>query len=106
LQRTCSACSSECRSFIRDPAKLGCSLLLELATARIGVGQQEQYKSAVVWLASVTRAAPHAAAVVAEQLLSMPSIPMEWAARLVSAGMRITYAQLLSAANMVACVEQ
>jgi hypothetical protein len=61
----------------------------------------------VWWLASLLlRKAPDNAADVAERMLNLPSVPMNMALQLVSAGVRISYAQLLAAANrMVAGVE-
>jgi hypothetical protein len=50
--------------------------------------------------------APDAAADVTDRLLNLPAVPLDMAKRLISAGLRITYVQLLAAANsMVAGVE-
>jgi hypothetical protein len=96
-----AACSREHRCFVQEYARSCCPGLLhvELKAALNGDTQPEQYMPAVVWLALVARTTPKAAAVVAEKMLSMPSVPLSWAAQLVSAGMRISYAQLLSAVN-------
>jgi hypothetical protein len=52
------------------------------------------------------RRAPATAAAVTVRLLSLPDVTLQFAEQLVAAGMRITYAQLLDAANsMVAGVE-
>jgi hypothetical protein len=65
----------------------------------------DQHKQAAVWLAQQADN-PTAAAGVAQQLLSLPSVPLDWALQLVAAGVRISYAQLLAAANsMLAGVE-
>jgi hypothetical protein len=67
----------------------------------------EQDKQAAVWLVELLQqdGQPTAAAV-AQQLLALPSVPLGWARQLVAAGIRISYAQLVAAANsMLAGVE-
>jgi hypothetical protein len=61
----------------------------------------------VAWLAVLLlRRAPATGAAVTKKLLSLPDAALKDAEQLVAAGMRITYAQLLDAANsMVAGVE-
>jgi hypothetical protein len=54
----------------------------------------------------VLKAAPAAVAGAAERLVRMPAVPLDMAEVLVAAGLRISYAQLIAAANnMVAGVE-
>jgi hypothetical protein len=54
----------------------------------------------------VVKAAPAAVAGASERLVGMPAVPLEMAQVLVAAGVRISYAQLIAAANsMVAGVE-
>jgi hypothetical protein len=62
---------------------------------------------AVAWLAGhLLRQEPETAADVAEQLLTLPKVPLSMAKQLLSAGMRISYEQLLAAASsMVKGVE-
>jgi hypothetical protein len=69
--------------------------------------QQQQHHQALAWLAALLlRRAPATAAAVTEKLLPLPDVALEFAKQLVAAGLRITYAQLLDAANsMVAGVE-
>jgi hypothetical protein len=61
----------------------------------------------VAWLAALLlRTVPANRAAVTDRLLSLSDVPLKCAEQLVAAGMRITYAQLLDAANsMVAGVE-
>jgi hypothetical protein len=77
----------------------------ELNTARSS-GQQ-QHKQAVRWLAALLlREAPEKAEYLFQRLLTLPAVPLDVAKQLVSGGLRISYAQLLAAANsMVAGVE-
>jgi hypothetical protein len=59
----------------------------------------------VTWLLKVAPTAAKAAGVL-ESLVQLPSVPLGWAVDLVSAGVRISYAQLLDAVNsMVKGVE-
>jgi hypothetical protein len=69
--------------------------------------KEQQRKHAVCWFAAVLlRNAPDTAAHIATRLLPTPKVLLEAAKRVVSAGMRVTYAQLLAAADdMVAGVE-
>jgi hypothetical protein len=54
----------------------------------------------------VLKEAPAAAAGAAERLVRMPAVPLDMAELLVAAGVRVSYAQLIAAANsMVAGVE-
>jgi hypothetical protein len=63
----------------------------------------QQHKKAVVWL--LQQALTQGAGVSA-RLIAFPLVPVSCAKELVSAGVRISYAQLLAAANsMVAGVE-
>uniref|UniRef100_A0A383W187 Uncharacterized protein n=1 Tax=Tetradesmus obliquus TaxID=3088 RepID=A0A383W187_TETOB len=70
---------------------------LQSATSSAGKEEQEQHLQAVLWL---LRAARNAAAAVhaSEHLVRLPALPLHWALHLVTAGVRITYAQLLAAA--------
>jgi hypothetical protein len=83
--------------------------LLEPALDAARHGQLlEQHKQAAVWLVALLQqdCKPTTAADVAQQLLSLPSVPLDWALQLVAAGVCITYAQLLAAAHsMLAGVE-
>uniref|UniRef100_A0A383WPQ3 Uncharacterized protein n=1 Tax=Tetradesmus obliquus TaxID=3088 RepID=A0A383WPQ3_TETOB len=65
----------------------------------------KQHLQAITWLLSHTPTAA-AAAGVAERALQVPAVPMQCAKQLLAAGMTVTYAQLVAAANsMVAGVE-
>jgi hypothetical protein len=77
---------------------------------REGRGQnsslQDQYWQAVVWLLQAVPALAAAAADTAQRLISIPSVPPAYAVQLVAAGVGISCAQLLAAANsMVGKVE-
>jgi hypothetical protein len=81
--------------------------LLDSAIAIAQQSREQQHKQAVCWLAALLlRKAPDSAADVVERLLKLPNVPKSVAEQLVSAGVRVSYAQLLAAANsMVAGVE-
>jgi hypothetical protein len=69
----------------------------------LNIDNKAQRLQAAVW---VLRAAPAGAAGTAQVLLSVPNMPLDAAKQLVSAGSRVSYAQLLAAAHsMVAGVE-
>jgi hypothetical protein len=104
----CLAASSRtvhdaCRSaLLRDPV----SLLQPLLALRGGPQLLQQYGQAVAWLVQQLAGAPKAAADVAAWLVYVPNVPLVWAEKLVAAGVRISWQQLLAAANsMVAGVE-
>jgi hypothetical protein len=68
----------------------------------------EQHKQAAAWLVALLQQAGNSTTVAAaaQQLLSIPSVPLDWALQMVAAGVRISYEQLLAAANnMLAGVE-
>jgi hypothetical protein len=66
----------------------------------------EKLTNSAWWLLGLAPAAVAAAASLGQRLFSIPDVPRDIAKQLVSAGVRITYAQLLAAANaMVAGVE-
>jgi hypothetical protein len=69
-------------------------------------GQHKHYQ-AVAWLAALLLSrAPATAPDVMRQLLDLPAVPLGCAKQMVSAGLRISYAQLLGTAySMVAGVE-
>jgi hypothetical protein len=78
---------------------------LEQAQAAAGKAGWEQHLQAVLWL---LQAAPTAvaAAPTTEQLACLPCLPLRWALQIVTAGVHISYAQLLAAASsMVPGVE-
>jgi hypothetical protein len=92
---------------IRTVCKDGLKLLdSALATAQHN-NEQKQHKQAAAWLATVLlRAQPATTTDVTIRMLSLPAVPFSAAKQLVAAGMRVSYAQLLAAANnMVAGVE-
>jgi hypothetical protein len=109
----CMAASSKglvlnCQAAARSNAISLLEPILEIA----GLGQWlEQHKQAAVWLVALLQQdgqplGATAAAAVAQRLLSLPSVPLDWALQLVAAGVRISYAQLLAASNsMLAGVE-
>jgi hypothetical protein len=67
--------------------------------------QVEQHTQAVAWLLQAAPAVATAAGT-AEHLLGIPALPFSFALQLVTAGVRVSYSQLLAAAsNMVAWVE-
>jgi hypothetical protein len=69
--------------------------------------KQQQHYQAVAWTAALLlRTAAASAADITERLLNLPEMPLVCALQLVSAGMHITNAQLLAAADsMVAGAE-
>jgi hypothetical protein len=74
--------------------------LLELAVDKAG---GIELKNGVLWL---LQQAPTKAPAIFPMLMNRPSVPLSHAKELVAAGMRVSYAQLLAAANsMVAGVE-
>jgi hypothetical protein len=81
--------------------------LLESALATARHSREQQHRQAVGWLAGLLlRKAPDSAADVTQRLIYLSSVPLDCAKQLVSAGVRVSYAQLLAAANsMVAGVE-
>jgi hypothetical protein len=100
------ACFASCSSNFRTRchATLGHDslALLQPTVEAAKKGQlHEQHQQGAVWLArhlQRERAATTAAAV-AQQLTSLPSVPLSWAVQLVAAGVRISYSQLLDAAS-------
>jgi hypothetical protein len=83
-------------------------LMQALLQSQEGALLREQHKRAAVWLVTLLHRAPNTAAEaeVAERLTFLPDICLDWAQQMVSAGVCISYAQLLAAANsMVAGVE-
>jgi hypothetical protein len=97
----CLATSSKC---CRDVANEAVSkeqrdlLAYALDTAR-STGLGVHFK-AVAWLAvQLLRQEPETAVGITEQLLTLPNVPLSMAKQVVSAGMRVTYAQLLAAAS-------
>jgi hypothetical protein len=90
-----------------------CSIIVReglglLYSALDAAHQNEQEHKQVVWwiAAALLREAPETAAGVTQRLISTPNMPLEAAKRLVAAGMRVSYAQLLAASNsMLAGVE-
>jgi hypothetical protein len=80
---------------------------LNVALGKARSTEQQQHHQAVVWLARLLlRANPITAADVTQRLFAEPAMPMWCVQQLVSAGARITHAQLLAAANsMVKGVE-
>jgi hypothetical protein len=91
----------------RENLRLLDSALATAQSSTASHGAEQQHKQAVWWLAALLlRVAPHAAGDVAERLVNLPEVPLVVAKQLVSGGLRISYAQLLAAANsMVAGVE-
>jgi hypothetical protein len=85
-----------------------CQSILNLDSASwlassLGIDNKAQRLQAAAW---VLWAAPAGAANAAQVLLSVPELPLDSAEQLVSAGARVSYAQLLAAAHsMVAGVE-
>jgi hypothetical protein len=81
--------------------------LLDFALDTARQSRWQQPKQAVAWLAAILlRKAPALAVDVTERLLRIPSMILPTAEQLVAAGVRVTYAQLLAAAeSMVAGVE-
>jgi hypothetical protein len=74
--------------------------LLDAALGTARDSGQQQHIEAVGWLsAQLLQKAPTAAAEVTSRLLKQPTVRLDVARRLVAAGMRISYAQLLAAAN-------
>jgi hypothetical protein len=79
--------------------------VLEAARRRQYLGQ---HKQAAIWLVALLQQAGNftASAAAAEKLLSLSSVPPDWAVQMVAAGVRIKNTQLLAAANsMLAGVE-
>jgi hypothetical protein len=85
----------------------GSLVLLDGALDTARDSGQRQDIQAVGWLgALLLRKAPHAAADVTKRLLKLPSVPLDVVKQLITAGVRVSYAQLLAAADsMVAGVE-
>jgi hypothetical protein len=74
--------------------------LLDAALETARSSKQHKDHQAVGWLAALLlQYAPTHAAAVTERLLALPSVPLDCAERVVSAGMRISYSQLLAAAD-------
>jgi hypothetical protein len=101
---TCSKASSADVQTILTKESFG---ILQRALDTARHSGEQQHHQAVAWLAAVLlRNVPAIAADVTERLVNLPSVPINTAKQLVAAGMRITYAQLLAAAqSMVAGVE-
>jgi hypothetical protein len=80
---------------------------LERAVNTARQSEQQQHKKAAAWLAGVLlHRAPALAVDVSERVFRLPSVTRAIAKKLVAAGVRISYAQLLAAAHsMVAGVE-
>jgi hypothetical protein len=100
------ACSKRCKTSVHSVVvREGLGLLDSAVDAARHNGQQ--HRQAVWWIAALLlHKAPETAADVVQRLLSTPQVPLEAAKRLVAAGMRVSYAQLLAADNsMVAGVE-
>jgi hypothetical protein len=105
LAAACSSLKELClASCIRDAVALLEPAFDALATAADDGEQQKQQLTAVVWL---VRAVPAAAtADVCCRLTYIPSVPLGLAKKLLAAGVRVSYRQLLAAAHsMVARVE-
>jgi hypothetical protein len=96
LATTSSGLRNTCQSILNScPASWLASSL--------GIDNKARRLQAVAW---VLRAAPAGAANAAQVLLSVQEVPLDSAKQLVSAGFRVSYAQLLAAAHsMVAGVE-
>jgi hypothetical protein len=62
---------------------------------------REHHQQGAVWLARTLQheGAATKAAAVAQQLISLPSVPLDWAVQLLAAGVRTSYSQLLDAAS-------
>jgi hypothetical protein len=105
------ACLSTCnKTLSRHVTDLLCADSLGYLDSALDIARstkQQQHQQALAWLAALLmRSAPATTAAVAERLLSLPNVALGFAEQLVAAGMRITYAQLLAAADsMVAGVE-
>jgi hypothetical protein len=80
---------------------------LDMALETAGSTKQHKDHQALAWLAAlVLRTQPDTAVKVAQRLLALPAVPLDCATRLVTAGMRVAYAQLLAAADsMIAGAE-
>jgi hypothetical protein len=113
----CAACSTELRDACRSSARLDATsliekeleALLESASAH-NIPDGTGLHAVSLLLQSLsqldTPAAAAAAAGAAGTLITLPRVPLQHALKLVDAGMRVSYSQLLSAAdNMVAGVE-
>jgi hypothetical protein len=83
--------------------------LLQPAMEAVKAGQQlKKDEQAATWLVGLLhkQGTTTAAATVAQQLTSLPSVPLDWAVQLIAAGVRLSYAQLLAASSsMLAGVE-
>jgi hypothetical protein len=107
----CLAASSKCiKAAVEEAVVCDRRSLLTAAlnTAwRTKFGRSALHLKAAAWLAALLlRQAPNIVEEVTGQVLMTPKVSLKWAQQLVSAGMRINYAQLLSAANsLVAGVE-
>jgi hypothetical protein len=98
LAAACSSCNAACLIVCkRDAAKLLADVFEALASVHHSSRQQKQQLDSLVWLlhAVPTAATPSAF----NQLLRTPLVPLGLAKQLVAAGMRISYAQLLTAAR-------
>jgi hypothetical protein len=112
-----AACSTELRDACRTNARLDavCLLHKELETLLESASAHHTPHGTGLHAVSLllktlkhtdTPAAAIAAADAADTLVTIPRVPLQHALKLVEAGMRISYSQLLSAANsMVAGVE-
>jgi hypothetical protein len=104
-------CLSTCsKSLHDDVTAILCGdplLFLDVSLDTARSSKQQHHYQAVAWIAALLlRTAPANAADVTERLLNFPEMPLVCAHQLVPAGMRITYAQLLAAADsMVAGAE-
>jgi hypothetical protein len=94
------ACLAASSSSLRD----ACNLIIRLKPQEwIQLAMKSAQGAQLQW---VLKAAPAAVAGAAERLVRMPAVPLDMAEVLVAAGLRISYAQLIAAANnMVAGVE-
>jgi hypothetical protein len=121
-----AACSKQCKGECLDLAKAsGIELLLNELPPRNATGDlavtaaaaaeaalqvpaqagADRHLKSVLWLLQVARAVTSSAlddAAVLHRLLMLPAVPLATAQQVVAAGVRISYAQLLAAANSMA----